>query len=67
LNESILVVDDDSGVRETLSLILSKEGCSAETVENGKQAIKARANHGISAITSKAHEDTLFSFCSRKA
>jgi len=39
--ESILVVDDDSEVRKTLSSILRNEGYSVETVENGKQAIKA--------------------------
>jgi DNA-binding NtrC family response regulator len=41
LNESILVVDDDAGVRKTLSSILSHEGYLVETVENGKQALKA--------------------------
>jgi DNA-binding NtrC family response regulator len=40
LNESILVVDDDAEVRKTLSSILSKEGYSVETVENGKQATR---------------------------
>jgi len=40
LNESILVVDDDVDVRKSLSSILSKEGYSVETVENGKQATK---------------------------
>ena len=41
MNENILVVDDDAGVRKTLSSILLKEGYSVETVENGKQAIRA--------------------------
>jgi DNA-binding NtrC family response regulator len=41
LNENILVVDDESDVRKTLSSILFKEGYSVETVENGKQAIRA--------------------------
>ena len=40
MNESILVVDDDVDVRKSLSSILSKEGYSVETVENGKQATK---------------------------
>jgi DNA-binding NtrC family response regulator len=40
LNENILVVDDDAEVRKTLSSILSNEGYSVETVENGKQATK---------------------------
>ncbi len=38
---SILVVDDDSGIRKTLSRILEKEGYLVEAVENGKQAIEA--------------------------
>ena len=40
MNESILVVDDDAEVRKTLSSILSQEGYSVETVENGKQATR---------------------------
>ena len=40
MNENILVVDDDAEVRKTLSSILSKEGYSVETVENGKQATR---------------------------
>lgn len=38
---NILVVDDDSGIRKMLSTVLDNEGYSVETVENGKQAIKA--------------------------
>jgi DNA-binding NtrC family response regulator len=41
LNESILVVDDDAGVRKTLSSILCEQGYLVETVENGKQALGA--------------------------
>jgi DNA-binding NtrC family response regulator len=41
LDENILVVDDDAEVRKTLSSILLEEGYSVETVENGRQAIKA--------------------------
>ena len=40
MNESILVVDDDAEVRKSLASILSKEGYSVETVENGKQATR---------------------------
>ena len=41
MNESILVVDDDGNIRKMLSSILEEEGYTVETVENGKQAIKA--------------------------
>jgi DNA-binding NtrC family response regulator len=37
---SILVVDDDVGVRNMLSSVLSGEGYDVEAVENGKQAVK---------------------------
>ena len=38
---SVLIVDDDASIRKTLSKILEKEGYLVETVENGKEAIKA--------------------------
>jgi DNA-binding NtrC family response regulator len=40
LNESSLVVDDDTELRKVLSSILSEEGYTVKTAENGKQAIK---------------------------
>lgn len=40
MNENILVVDDDAQVRKTLSSLLSEEGYSVVTAENGKQATK---------------------------
>ena len=41
MNQNILVVDDDAEARKILSSILFEEGYSVETVENGKQAIRA--------------------------
>jgi two-component system response regulator AtoC len=41
LNESILVVDDDTEVRETLSSVLLDEGYFVEAVKSGKEAIRA--------------------------
>jgi len=41
LNESILVVDDDAEIRETLSSVLESEGYLVEAVKNGKEAVKA--------------------------
>jgi len=38
---SVLVVDDDAGIRKTLSKILEREGYLVETAENGEQAIEA--------------------------
>lgn len=38
---SILIVDDDTGVRDMLSSVLNGEGYSVEVAENGKKAIKA--------------------------
>ena len=38
---SVLVVDDDAGVRDMLSSVLNGEGYVVEAVENGKKAIKA--------------------------
>lgn len=38
---SVLVVDDDAGIRKTLSRILEREGYLVEAVENGEQAIEA--------------------------
>jgi DNA-binding NtrC family response regulator len=37
---SILVVDDDAGVRTLLTTVLGDEGYLVEAVENGKQAVK---------------------------
>ena len=40
LLSSILIVDDDPGIRNMLSTVLNNEGFSVETAANGKQAIK---------------------------
>jgi DNA-binding NtrC family response regulator len=40
-NESVLVVDDDDGVRKVLSSILSEKGYLVVAVNNGKQALNA--------------------------
>jgi len=38
---SILVIDDDEGIRKTVSKILEDEGYLVETAENGEKAIEA--------------------------
>lgn len=42
----ILVVDDDEGIRKTLSAILQDEGYEVETAESGKEAI-LKSNAGF--------------------
>lgn len=37
---SILIVDDDANIRETISLILEQKGYSTDTAENGKEAME---------------------------
>src|SRR6516225_6159518 len=41
----ILVVDDEAGIRESLSSILTDEGYIAETADSAERAIE-RASHG---------------------
>jgi len=41
LLNSILIVDDDTGIRTMLSSVLNDEGYLVEAVENGKKAVKA--------------------------
>lgn len=36
----VLIVDDDSGVRELLDVILQREGFRVETAEDGEEALK---------------------------
>ena len=37
---SILIVEDDSNIRETLNTILQQKGYNTDTAENGKEAIQ---------------------------
>jgi len=37
---SILIVEDDANIRETLSIILQQKGYNADTAKNGKEAIQ---------------------------
>ena len=36
----VLVIDDDEGIRTTISAILENEGYDVDTAENGKEAIE---------------------------
>ncbi len=41
MSESILIVDDERGIRETLSAVLRDEGFAAEAVASGEECLKA--------------------------
>ena len=41
MSESILIVDDERGIRETLSAVLRDEGFNAEAVASGEECLKA--------------------------
>ena len=41
MSESILIVDDERGIRETLSAVLRDEGFNADSVESGEDCLKA--------------------------
>src|SRR5437667_12733747 len=50
MSESILIVDDERGIRETLSAVLRDEGFSADAVASGEECLKAieqRAYGGV--------------------
>jgi len=40
MNERILIIDDDIGIRESLSLVLGDAGYQVDTVESGEQGIQ---------------------------
>ena len=41
MSESILIVDDERGIRETLSAVLRDEGFAADAVASGEECLKA--------------------------
>ena len=40
MSNSILIVDDERGIRETLRAVLEDEGFNIETVESGEECLK---------------------------
>ncbi len=49
---SILIADDESGIRESLTIVLEDEGYQCTAVEDGKAAIKAIDEHSFDIIIS---------------
>jgi len=45
MNKYILVIDDDIGIRESLSLVLGDAGYQVDTVESGEQGIQKVKNN----------------------
>jgi len=48
--ESILIVDDERGIRETLSAVLRDEGFNAEAVATGEECLKAIARRAYGCV-----------------
>lgn len=47
MNGTILIADDETEIRESLSMVLTDEGYQCITVENGEEAVKAISNNNI--------------------
>ncbi|HSQ23643.1 MAG TPA: sigma-54 dependent transcriptional regulator [Pyrinomonadaceae bacterium] len=50
MSESILIVDDERGIRETLSAVLRDEGFNADAVESGEECLKAIARRAYGCV-----------------
>ncbi|MDX6447340.1 MAG: two-component system, NtrC family, nitrogen regulation response regulator NtrX [Blastocatellia bacterium] len=50
MSESILIVDDERGIRETLSAVLRDEGFNADAVASGEECLKAIARRAYGCI-----------------
>jgi len=50
MNKHILVIDDDIGIRESLSLVLGDAGYQVDTVESGEQGIERVRNNNYDLI-----------------
>jgi len=50
MSESILIVDDERGIRETLSAVLRDEGFIAESVESGEACLQALTKRAFGCV-----------------
>jgi two-component system nitrogen regulation response regulator NtrX len=50
MSDSILIVDDERGIRESLSAVLRDEGFTAEAVASGEECLQALARRGYACV-----------------
>src|SRR5205807_6208772 len=50
MSESILIVDDEAGIRETLSAVLRDEGFNADAIATGEECLKAVAQRSYACV-----------------
>ena len=50
MSNSILIVDDERGIRETLRGVLEDEGFEVEAVESGEECLKVGRNNNFACI-----------------
>jgi two-component system nitrogen regulation response regulator NtrX len=50
MSDAVLIVDDEPGIRQTLSAILEDEGFSADSVSSGEECLKALETRAYSCI-----------------
>jgi two-component system nitrogen regulation response regulator NtrX len=50
MSDSILIVDDERGIRETLTAVLRDEGFSADAVESGEECLQALKRRGYGCV-----------------
>jgi two-component system nitrogen regulation response regulator NtrX len=50
MSYSILIVDDERGIRETLRGVLEDEGFEVETVESGEACLKAVEKNNFACV-----------------
>jgi two-component system nitrogen regulation response regulator NtrX len=50
MSDSILIVDDERGIRESLSAVLRDEGFTAEAVASGEECLQALAKRGYACV-----------------
>jgi two-component system nitrogen regulation response regulator NtrX len=50
MSDSILIVDDERGIRESLSAVLRDEGFAADAVESGEECLQALARRAYACV-----------------